>query len=214
MVDFGADNPFAGAAHKLKEHYGIEVPISAVRTTTEAHGESIRNNTLLQTEMPDRPGVPQLIAELDGSMIPEVEISPAGKGEPVVGDFVLPAAGGPDDTASSSPGAPGATFADFPGTPADRQDRKRSFADDNQCGVGAGMRADCKSFVSGDKQRAERPADSSDNGNLSSGAPEHNGRTLGSAIRRPSSSACRWVSGRGTGHGYAALGRLQNRWTP
>ncbi len=81
MVDFGADNPFAGAAHKLKEHYGIEVPISAVRTTTEAHGESIRNNTPLQTEMPDRPGVPQLIAEVDGSMIPEVEISPAGDGQ-------------------------------------------------------------------------------------------------------------------------------------
>ena len=81
MVDFGADNPFAGAAHKLKEHYGIEVPISAVRTTTEAHGESMRNNTLLQTEIPDRPGVPQLIAELDGSMIPEVEISSTGNGD-------------------------------------------------------------------------------------------------------------------------------------
>jgi hypothetical protein len=84
MVDFGDDNPFAGAAKKLKEHYGIEVPISAVRTTTEAHGECMRKNTALQTEMPNRPGVPQLIAELDGSMIPEVEISPAGKGEPQV----------------------------------------------------------------------------------------------------------------------------------
>ena len=85
MVDFGADNPFAGAAHKLKEHYGIEVPISAVRATTEAHGETMRENTVLQTEMPERLGVPQLIAELDGSMIPEVEISPVGKGEPQVG---------------------------------------------------------------------------------------------------------------------------------
>lgn len=84
MVDFGADNPFAGAANKLKEHYGIEVPISAVRTTTEAHGESMRKNTPLPTDMPDRPGVAQLIAELDGSMIPEVEISPAGKDEPQV----------------------------------------------------------------------------------------------------------------------------------
>ena len=84
MVDFGADNPFAGAAHKLKEHYGIEVPISAVRIRTEAHAEAIRKNTLLQTQMPERPGVPQLIAELDGSMIPEVEISPAGKDEPQI----------------------------------------------------------------------------------------------------------------------------------
>ena len=39
---------------------------------------------MLQTQMPDRPGVPQLIAELDGSMIPEVEISLAGKDEPQV----------------------------------------------------------------------------------------------------------------------------------
>ena len=81
MVDFGADNPFGGAANKLKEHYGIEVPVSAVRTVTEAHGESMRKNAPLQTEIPDRPGVPQLIAETDGSMIPEVEISPAGQGE-------------------------------------------------------------------------------------------------------------------------------------
>ena len=67
MVDFGADNPFAGAAHKLKEHYGIEVPISAVRATTEAHGETMRENTVLQTEMPERLGVLQLISELDVS---------------------------------------------------------------------------------------------------------------------------------------------------
>src|SRR5947209_2028691 len=31
MTDFGAENAFAGAATKLKEHYGIEVPVSAVR---------------------------------------------------------------------------------------------------------------------------------------------------------------------------------------
>src|ERR1700757_1865314 len=29
MTDLGADNAFAGAAAKLKEHYGIEVPVSA-----------------------------------------------------------------------------------------------------------------------------------------------------------------------------------------
>ena len=31
MTDFGAENAFAGAAAKLQEHYGIEVPVSAVR---------------------------------------------------------------------------------------------------------------------------------------------------------------------------------------
>jgi hypothetical protein len=30
MTDFGADDAFAGAAAKLKEHYGIEVAVSAV----------------------------------------------------------------------------------------------------------------------------------------------------------------------------------------
>jgi hypothetical protein len=73
MVDFGADDPFAGAAKKLKEHYGIDVPIDTVRTVTEEHGESMRTSKPLETVMPERPGVAQLIAELDGSMIPEVE---------------------------------------------------------------------------------------------------------------------------------------------
>jgi len=34
MTDFGADDAFAGAAAKLKEHYGIEVAVSAVRGST------------------------------------------------------------------------------------------------------------------------------------------------------------------------------------
>lgn len=76
MVDFGADDPFAGASKKLKEHYGIEVPVSGVRTITEEHGECMRIQTPVQTEIPDRPGVPQLIAEVDGSMVPEVSTAP------------------------------------------------------------------------------------------------------------------------------------------
>jgi hypothetical protein len=81
MTDFGADQSFAKAATKVKEHYGIEVPVGAVRTTTEVHGESIQKNAPLPTGLPDRPGVPQLIAELDGSMIPQVEIASAPNGE-------------------------------------------------------------------------------------------------------------------------------------
>jgi hypothetical protein len=84
MTDFGADQSFVKAARKVKEHYGIEVPVSAVRTKTEAHGESMQKSAPLETQLPDRPGVPQLIAELDGSMIPQVEIGPAPEGqEPV-----------------------------------------------------------------------------------------------------------------------------------
>jgi hypothetical protein len=42
MTDFGAENAFAGAAAKLQEHYGIEVPVSAVRVVTEEHGAAMR----------------------------------------------------------------------------------------------------------------------------------------------------------------------------
>jgi hypothetical protein len=41
MTDFGADEAFAGAAAKLQEHYGIEVPVSAVRGFTEEHGAAM-----------------------------------------------------------------------------------------------------------------------------------------------------------------------------
>ena len=41
ITDFGADNPFARAAGKLKEHYGIDIPVSTIRTTTERQGAAI-----------------------------------------------------------------------------------------------------------------------------------------------------------------------------
>ncbi len=41
MTDFGADLAFGQVPAKLKEHYGIEVPGSAVRTITEAHASHI-----------------------------------------------------------------------------------------------------------------------------------------------------------------------------
>lgn len=72
ITDFGADDPFAGAAGKLTEHYGIEVPISAVRAMTEEHGEEVLEGRKVQTEIPDQPGVAQLIVEMDGSLIPVV----------------------------------------------------------------------------------------------------------------------------------------------
>jgi hypothetical protein len=41
MTDFGAHEAFAGAAAKLKEHYGIVVPVSAVRGITEEQGATV-----------------------------------------------------------------------------------------------------------------------------------------------------------------------------
>jgi hypothetical protein len=101
----------------------------------------------------------------------------------VDGDFVPPAEGGPGDIASNSPGVPDAICVDFPDRPVDKPDRKRSFADDNHGGVGVGMRAGYKRFVEADKQRAEKPVDSNDNGDLSSGDSAGNERRFsGSAI--------------------------------
>jgi hypothetical protein len=72
MTDFGADLAFGQVPAKLKEHYGIEVPVSAVRTITEAQARNLHAQ---------EPGPPPLsaqevawvIAETDGSMIPIVD---------------------------------------------------------------------------------------------------------------------------------------------
>jgi len=85
MVDFGADDPFVQASKKLKEHYGIDVPVSAIRDATEKHGAAALESEKQGSELPDRPGVAVLIAEADGSMVPVVETAEPAKegGEPI-----------------------------------------------------------------------------------------------------------------------------------
>jgi hypothetical protein len=81
LTDFGADEAFAGAASKLKEHYGIEVPVSAVRGITEAHGAAMLAQEKGKSDWPERAGVPVLICEMDGSMLPVVETAEPKRGE-------------------------------------------------------------------------------------------------------------------------------------
>jgi hypothetical protein len=81
MTDFGADSAYVGAAAKLKEHYGIELPVSAIRWCTEEHGEAMRAQEKQKRDWPDRAGVRVLITEMDGSMLPVVEVA-----EPVAGE--------------------------------------------------------------------------------------------------------------------------------
>ena len=76
MTDFGADDPFAGASAKLREHYGIDVPVSTVRAITEHHGAKMRAREPQGSPWPDAPGVGVLIAEMDGSMVPLVTTAP------------------------------------------------------------------------------------------------------------------------------------------
>ena len=80
LTDFGADDAFARAAAKLKEHYGIEVAVSAIRGFSEEHGAAMRFREKQKSHWGDAAGVPVLIAEMDGSMLPVVEVA-----EPVAG---------------------------------------------------------------------------------------------------------------------------------
>jgi hypothetical protein len=81
ITDFGADDPFAGASKKLKEHYGIDVPVSTIRAVTEKHGETMLASQNQGSELPDQPGVALLIAEADGCMVPVVETAEPAEGE-------------------------------------------------------------------------------------------------------------------------------------
>jgi Uncharacterised protein family (UPF0236) len=78
-VDFAADSTFEEAVEKVKEHYGIEVCAGTVRSLTEGHGQALREAAEVVTEMPQQ-GVKQVIAEMDGSLVPCVEIF-AGEGD-------------------------------------------------------------------------------------------------------------------------------------
>jgi hypothetical protein len=70
LTDFGADVSFGQAAEKMREHYRLEVPACMIQKITEKHA---REMSKLQ---PSRVGEPVrvLIAEMDGGMVPIVEV--------------------------------------------------------------------------------------------------------------------------------------------
>jgi len=81
ITDFGAEKSFGKAARQFKEHYGFDIPESAARRITEAHGEAIDGHPeLLQGETsPDAKA--QLIGETDGTMVPIVNMDPSQDGD-------------------------------------------------------------------------------------------------------------------------------------
>jgi hypothetical protein len=81
MTDFGADLAFGQVPAKLQEHYGIEVPVSAVRTITEEQAHYIHAQEKFHTPQPTQ-GVAWVIAETDGSMIPIVDTAIPGTTAP------------------------------------------------------------------------------------------------------------------------------------
>ena len=73
ITDFGADVSFGRIPKKLKEHYGIEVPVSSSRQIIYSHAEQIFEEQQIKGEINDAEGVKVLIGEMDGSMVPIVE---------------------------------------------------------------------------------------------------------------------------------------------
>jgi hypothetical protein len=69
LADFGAETSFQAATLRVKEHYGVLIPISALRQQTLRHGRAI---TALADPQKAQAAA-QLITEMDGSMIPVME---------------------------------------------------------------------------------------------------------------------------------------------
>jgi hypothetical protein len=68
LVDFGADDSFLEATKKMREHYGVEVPIAAARQHTLAHAKAIG-----AVKHQPAPAASLVLTGLDGSMVPIVE---------------------------------------------------------------------------------------------------------------------------------------------
>lgn len=71
IVDFGADVSFQEAQKKLLEHYRIELPLSSIQAIVENHAENIFE--FVENEDFEEGTAQQIIAEVDGSMIPVVD---------------------------------------------------------------------------------------------------------------------------------------------
>ncbi len=60
ITDFGADIPFGRIPQKLKEHYGISVPVSSAQKITQAHAARVLKEHQTQTQITASKGVTQL----------------------------------------------------------------------------------------------------------------------------------------------------------
>lgn len=74
LVDFGAEESFAQAAARVREHYGIEVSRSALRHYTQAHAAALlveQEEARAAGPLPAG-GQAQMIGQIDGGMVPLV----------------------------------------------------------------------------------------------------------------------------------------------
>jgi len=80
LTDFGCEEAFAGAAERVREHYGFEIGVSAVRGATLKHAHRAREKLQEQYQQSFRVlpavGAAYVIAQADGTLIPTVAPGP------------------------------------------------------------------------------------------------------------------------------------------
>ena len=74
LVDFGADHAFGRVPDKLREHYGIGMPVSTVRRITERHARVLLEQERAQEVHAEAAQGRLFVGEMDGSMVPVVEV--------------------------------------------------------------------------------------------------------------------------------------------
>lgn len=75
LADFGADHAFGRVPDKLREHYGIDMPASTARRTTERHAQSLLEQERTREVRAGTARARLFVGEMDGSMVPVVEVS-------------------------------------------------------------------------------------------------------------------------------------------
>lgn len=82
VSDFGLEDSFERASKRIAEHYGFELPLSAVAGVTRKHAEKIaRRQCAASTKASALPalGAEELIAEADGSFVRIVSTTATGR---------------------------------------------------------------------------------------------------------------------------------------
>ena len=74
VTDFGADVSFGQVVEKLQEHYGLNIPASAVQNITKKHAKVCYD--LLEEKEGSSIKADCLIGEMDGAMIPILSFEP------------------------------------------------------------------------------------------------------------------------------------------
>lgn len=72
ITDFGADHPFNQVPEKMKEHYGIDIGVSAAQSITQTHAKKIHDAQSDFADEPISPAAETIVAEMDGCMVPIV----------------------------------------------------------------------------------------------------------------------------------------------